>query len=54
MKKKRKKPNTLKQIMHSLLMRDHALDGRFRTRVVKNKKKALNKRMCRKKVESDE
>ena len=46
-----KKEVNYRKISRSLALRDGAYDGRFREKVVKDKKKESSKKACRKRVE---
>ena len=40
-----------KSVLHEIQKRDGFFDGRFRKRVIENKKKDASKRACRRKVD---
>lgn len=39
-----------KQVLHEIQKENGFFDGRFRVRKIKNKKREMNKRVCRRKV----
>jgi|GEM_PF-3795754 hypothetical protein len=52
-KRKKKKFNEIKALSRKLAMRDGAYDGRFKVRVIANKKRKTSREACRKRVSEE-